>query len=117
MHAGFIPAQENNEQTKLVHEDTFRTRHTFTKYTNYTFLGFDIILVLDIVICMGSEKRLYIIINKSLVLKAHISAMFGLFGYNNSISIIQNCSHTSPNAEGHLCQDSFGFCVVKSVPI
>ena len=58
MHAGFIPAQENYEQTKLVHEDTFRTRHTFTKYTNYTFLGFNIILVPDIVIGMGSEKRL-----------------------------------------------------------
>ena len=55
MHAGSIPAQENNEQTKQVHEDTFRTRHTFTKYTNYTF---NIIVVLDIVIGMGSEKRL-----------------------------------------------------------
>ena len=42
----------------LVQKDTFRTRHTFTKYTNYTFLGFNIILVLDIVIGMGSEKHL-----------------------------------------------------------
>ena len=54
-HAGFIPAPENNEQTKLVQKDTFRTRHTFTKYTNYIF---NIIVVLDIVIGMGSEKRL-----------------------------------------------------------